>query len=283
MTSARLVRAPALPLLLVAALALPGCTLLRVANAWTQSKAGFSLCTADPRILCEPGSETLAANTAADLPAALAAVARQQPAPTVVRDGAPPGFAAPVIVYTYASRERYATHSGADPITLGAASLQVVHLSPRLLEFPAWHQPILTHELSHLQLMQQLGALRWASLPGWFHEGLATWVSQGGGAELVGDDEARQALCEGRRFEPEPSQSIFNFKRAGSWALSPHLYYRECELFVRHLHDVDSAAFTQMLRAVAGGAGLASALQAAYGQPLPALWQRFLGSLDRCG
>ncbi len=279
MSRARLARLVTLPLLLVAALLLPGCTLLRAANAWTQSKAGFSACTPDPRILCEPGSEALAAAAAADLPAALVAVAQRQPLVVDAQAAAPPGFAAPVTVHTYASRERYATHSGAHPITLGAASLQVVHLSPRLLEFPAWRAAILTHELSHLQWMQQLGALRWASLPGWFHEGLATWVSQGGGAGLVDDDEARQALREGRRFEPEPSQSVFNFKSAGSWGIGPHLYYRECELFVRHLHDVDGAAFARMLRAVAGGEGLAPALQAAYGQPLPVLWTRFLAGL----
>lgn len=279
MTAGRRVPAAALPVLLAACLVLPGCTLLRVAGAWTQSKGGFTACTPDPRILCEPGSEALAAAAAADLPAALARVTQRQPLVTDPVAGAPPGFAAPLIVYTYASRERYAAHSGAHPLTLGATALQAVHLSPRLLAFAAWRAALLTHELSHLQLMQQLGALRWAGLPGWFHEGLATWVSQGGGAGAVGDDEARQALREGRRFEPEPSQSIFHFKSAGTWGLGPHLYYRQCELFVRHLHDLDGAAFMRMLRAVAGGDDLGPALQAAYGLPLPALWARFLAGL----
>ena len=258
--------------LLVLAASLAGCTVLRVGQAWTASRAGFSACTPDPRILCEAGSEALAKLVVPLLPAAIASVERAQYAP----------FAGPIVVYTHVSRASFARHSGATENAAGAVSLGVLNLSPKLLVNPERARGILTHELSHLHLELVMGtrSLAWARLPAWFHEGLATWVSDGGGAETVSPAEARHALREGRGFAPDDSQWLLFPKTATSYGLAPHLFYREAALFVGYLHEADGAAFEKMITAIAARQPFATAVNGAYGVPLAELWQRFLTTLD---
>lgn len=246
---------------------LSGCTVVRVAKAWTQSKAGFSPCTADPRILCEPGSEALAQKILPLLPAAIKSIERAQYA----------HFAKPIRIYTYATTRSYANHS-ASVYSVGSVSLSTINVSPKLLQFPERTPGILVHELSHLHLQQPIGSLAWARIPGWFHEGLATLVSNGGGAETVTAQAASESLARGKHFVPEESQWALFPRTAASYKLSPHMYYRQAELFVGYLRESDPEAFQEMLRAIAAKAVFAQALQSSYGKPLYALWQDFLAS-----
>ena len=194
---------------------LSGCTVARVAKAWTQSRADFRLCTADPRIFCEPGAEALAQKILPLLPAAIDSIERSQYAP----------FAKSIRVYTYATTRSYANHSGGVEYSAGSASLGTIHLSPRLLQTPERTQAVLAHELSHLHLQQPIGTVAWARIPSWFHEGLATLVSNGGGAETVTAQEAREALAHGQHFVPEESQWALFPRNASSYGLRPHMYY----------------------------------------------------------
>ena len=244
---------------------LSGCTVARVAKAWTQSKASFSPCTADPRILCESGSEALAQKILPLLPEAIESIERAQYAP----------FAKPIRIYTYATTRSYANHSaGVDSV--GSVSLSTIHLSPKLLQFPERTPAILVHELSHLHLQQRVGTLAWARIPSWFHEGLATLVSNGGGAETVTAQKAREAFAQGKHFVPEESQWAMFPRSASSYDLHPHMYYRQAVLFVGYLRESDPEAFRQMLQAIATKVAFAQAAQSSYGKPLQALWQAFL-------
>lgn len=255
-------------LLGIAASLLTGCTAFRVANAWLQSKADFVRCTADPRIYCEPGSEALAAAVAPLLPNAIETTEAAQFS----------AFAQPIEIYTYRSAETFAAHSGATTTAGGAVSLQRLNLSPALQKSPERIRGILIHELSHLHLQLQMGSIAWARVPSWFHEGLATWISGGGGAEKADADAAWQALRAGQRFAPDPSQSPLFPKTARHYGLETHLYYRQAALFVGFLHDRDPAAFKQMLRAVAAKTNFAEAIAASFHQTLPSLWQTFLAT-----
>ena len=246
--------------------ALSGCTVARVAKAWTQSKAGFRLCTADPRIFCAPGAEALAQKILPLLPAAIDSVERAQYAP----------FAKPIHVYTYATTRSYANHSGGVEYSAGTASLSTIHLSPRLLQTPERTQAVLIHELSHLHLQQLIGTVAWARIPSWFHEGLATLVSNGGGAETVTAQAAREAFAHGKHFVPEESQWAMFPRTASSYDLRPHMYYRQAALFVGYLRESDPEAFRQMLQAIATKVAFAQAVQSSYGKPLQALWHAFL-------
>lgn len=254
-------------LLCAAALLSSGCTAFRVANAAMQSKAGFVHCTLDQRIFCEPGSEALAEAIAPLLPEAIAKIEAAQFSV----------FAQPIEIYTFLSPERFAAHSGAGSAA-AAVSLQRLNLSPILHRTPERIRGILTHELSHLHLQLQMGSIAWASVPSWFHEGLATWVSDGGGAEKVSAETAWRALRAGARFEPEESQWPLFPKTAWHYDLAPHMYYRQAALFVAFIHDQDPAAFKQMLLAVAAKTNFAEAIAASFHQTLPALWQTFLSN-----
>lgn len=247
-------------------LVLGGCTLARVANAWAQSKSEFVQCTSDPRVMCEPGSEALATSIVPLLPDAIALVEKAQFST----------FSAPVVIYTYATRDSFSSHSGALPYAEGAVSLGSLNLSPKLLFTPERTNGILTHELSHLNLQLQMGSVAWARVPSWFHEGLATFVSNGGGAETVSAETAADALRQGKKFEPEGSQWLGFPKSAASYGLGPHMYYRQASLFVDFMHESDPQAFEKMLRAIEARVAFSQAIELSYYEVLPSIWLRFL-------
>lgn len=216
--------------------------------------------------MCEPGSETLARSIVDLLPHAIAAVEKAQFS----------SFAQPIDIYTYASRESFSTHSGATVDATGAVSLNRLNLSPKLLSVPERTEGTLTHELSHLNLQLRMGSLAWARLPSWFHEGLATLVSNGGGAETVSTDSAADALNHGRRFEPESSAWIIFPKSAASYGLTPHMYYRQASMFVGFMRESDPDAFTKMLMSIEEKVSFSHAIQSTYREDMSSIWLRFL-------
>jgi len=244
--------------------------MVRAVGAWAQSKSNFYVCTSDARIVCEPGSETLAHAAATALPTSLDTVVRAQFAP----------FPRLVTVYTYASRESYGAHTGQSRESAGCVFSKAVHLSPKLLAQELARLPrILTHELSHLHLAQGVSTLAWSRVPGWFSEGLAVFVSHGGGAENVSAESARAAISQGKHFVPEATQSWLGAKHAASYGLEAHMYYRQAALFVEHLHDSEPAAFERLVRSLAGGARFDSSVRSAYARPLDELWARFVATV----
>lgn len=245
---------------------LSGCTVARVANAWAQSKSAFIRCTSDPRIMCEPGSETLAHSIVHLLPNAIASVENAQFST----------FSQPIKIYTYATRESFSAHSGASLDAAGAVSLGRLNLSPKLLASPERTEATLTHELSHLNLQLRMGSLAWARLPSWFHEGLATLVSNGGGAETVSTDAAADALSRGRRFEPEDFAWVIFPKNATSYGLTPHMYYRQASMFVGFMRKSDPDAFAKMLISIEENVSFSNAIQLTYREHLSSIWLRFL-------
>lgn len=216
--------------------------------------------------MCEPGSEELANSIVPFLDNAIASVEKAQLS----------AFVSPIIIYTYQSRDSFSAHSGAQTYAEGAVSLGTLHLSPKLLATPERTKGILTHELSHLHLQHLMGSLAWARIPSWFHEGLATFVSNGGGAETVSAEEAIAALGQGKHFEPDASQWAMFPKSASSYGIGPHLYYRQAALFVAFMHDRDPVAFDQMLRAIEARAVFSEAIESSYHEALPTIWESFL-------
>lgn len=263
----RIRRYLAFALLGAVAFVLSSCHLVRAVGAWAQPKTGFYSCTTDPRIICEPGSEALARAVAPFLATALDDVERAQFAP----------FAQRVTVYTYASRESYVAHTGQSRESAGSVFLKAVHLSPKLLEQEPGRLPrILTHELSHLHLARDTSALAWSRVPGWFSEGLAVYVSNGGGAENVSAESARAAIDHGKHFVPEATQSWFGPKHAASYGLEPHMYYRQAALFVGYLRETNPAAFERLIKSIATGTRFDESVRTAYREPLDHLWAGFL-------
>lgn len=116
------------------------------------------------------------------------------------------GFPEGVLVYVPASDESFVKYS-ANPVRACVMGGRLF-MSPRLMR-KGRIPNILTHELSHLQIQQYVG--RWNAqlhIPGWFGEGLATCVSNGGGAENVSRQQAMLAIKQGRHILPEGSSGL---------------------------------------------------------------------------
>jgi hypothetical protein len=248
------------------ALSLGGCTLGRSASDVAQVKEGYTQCTPDPRILCEAGSEKLALRLQPMLDEAVAEVTRAQLG----------GFAAPILITTHSSVDTFTVDSGAAQYAQGALGYGGIHFSPTLLDTPGRTRGLLVHELSHLHLFQKVGPLAWGRLPSWFHEGLATAVSDGGGAETFSEVDALYSMASGQCFVPEESAWPPFPKKGASYGLNPHMFYRQAGMFISYLRSSDQQAFTRLLTAIESRQDFARAVKASYGDSLQPQWQQFL-------
>jgi hypothetical protein len=221
----------------------------------------------DSRVVYEPGAEAMAAQVAQALPAAIFAV----------EEGQYRRFAEPVRVYVCASKESFRSYSLRVGDAAGFVFNKRLFLSPKLASTPERIPRILTHELSHLHLEQQIGPLKaGGDLPDWFKEGLAVFVSDGGGAENVSEEEARQAIASGRHLEPKTSGSLLFPSDARDYGLTHHMFYRQSSMFVGYLKELDERRFKTFLLAVEDKQPLERAFEDAYGRRLEAAWRDFV-------
>ena len=224
----------------------------------------FTQCTADPRLWCEPGAESYARALARHMPGAVRTVEQAQ-------YGA---FAAPVKVYVYDTIDTYAKYGGG-PGGAGRSAFGAVHMSPVLRDRPWMQAALLAHELSHLHLGQQTGALAMMRLPGWFREGYPTLVSGGGGASGATPENAIFTLVHGRHFEAEDSAPLLGPHMWQHFKLPAPMFYRQSALMVDYMRRRDPDAFERMIREIAARKRFGDAVHDAYGQPLAVLWQDF--------
>lgn len=262
------------PLLLLALAAtwIFGCTFVRQSISALRSTDHFIRNERDPRVLFEPGAEEHADTVVHFLPSAVRQVEDRQYRP----------FASLVEVYVCASRESYYRMYGMDN---RAGVLTKLFLSPRLFEEPDETVKLyLTHELSHLHLQQQLGVFRMSRLPVWFKEGLAAYVSDGGGAQTVTEKQATGSIISGKHFVPDETGGFVFQKTASDWGLEHHMFYRQSMMFVRYLATANESGFRRLLLAVEDGERFSAALQAAYDKKLEELWGEFLHEVgERAG
>jgi hypothetical protein len=242
------------------------CAVAAVAPLW-RSTDQFLPFAGDPRVRYEPGAENAAAVIARALPAALATIGRAQFRP----------FAKPVTIYVCASTAAFDRYgfgvTGGGGFVLNGR----LFISPKPQNTAERLPRVLTHELSHLHLEQQLGLFRFAlNVPNWFKEGLAVCVSGGGGAETVSETEASDALAHGRAFHPEERGHLLFPQTGAREHLPAHLFYRESGLFVAFLARRDPAAFKRLVLAVEDRREFADAVRDAYERELAALWREFV-------
>ncbi len=254
---------------LVLPLLLGGCEYGSHLVAMTRSTSAFTVCTPDPRILCEPGAQALAASIAPLVPDAMAMIESKQFT----------AFDEPVRIRVYASPESFSRFSGASADAAGIATRGAVHISPTILRHPDGLAPIVAHELSHLNMALRLGRWSMVRLPGWFSEGLATWASGGGGGPAY-EPNIRHALRNGRHFEPIGLQPWWRPFQKPPAHMSWTVYYSQTRMFVTFMHDRDPQAFRRLLDRLGARQPFAEALAAAYGRPLDALWKEFLAGLS---
>ena len=226
----------------------------------------------------QPGAEDFARDVAALYPDA------------IVRVEAVHGrrFAHPVTVGVYATTEAYAAANGVgSDIPVGVTFAGRVNLSPKLF----WPQhrrlrAILTHELSHAHIQGWIGEYKYFYLPNWFKEGLAVMISEGGGAELVSEDEARAAFsAENDSLSMTllacRTRLTFAFEKAP--ANTPPWYpvvlaYREAGMFLSYLRESDRPAFDRMMNAILDGRPFVEAVTFGYHDDERSLWEAFIKS-----
>lgn len=219
-----------------------GCSVVesRVAR-WTTD---FNTLTSDSRILYEDGAEKLAEESALCLDKAIKNVELKQQG----------DFTEPVRVYVFATPESFSRFSGVSAKARGAAVGNEIYLSSLLNDLPKEVYGMIGHELSHVQLSQNLGIITFnRSLPRWFREGLAIYVSDGGGAPRNYDQEAIEKFLEGEHFTPETKGTLFNISLKATADIGPRMYYSQSGMFVEYLATTYPEEFGQLLNGLQRG------------------------------
>ena len=250
-------------ILMCIALLMSGCTAAKAVIAMNKSADQFVALEQDKRVLYEKGAEAYAQTVATQLDTAIQTVEQKQ-----YRK-----YTKPVKVHVCNTIESFTSYC-VDHHAAGCVLNERLFLSPK--NFIS-NQDVLTHELSHLHIEQQLGMISWHSgYPSWFQEGLATYVSGGQGASKVTVEEARKAISRGSTFKPETSGNLVFRKTAYFYGLKSHMFYRQASMFVEYLHNLDELKFKTLLLSVEDGKDFETAFFAAYGTPLNEIWKKFI-------
>lgn len=254
-----------LPVIVLIALPLAtGCSFIRHSMAALESTDHFIPNEIDDRVRFEPGAEDYANKIVSFLPSAIKQVEEMQYS----------HFTEPVKVFVCASRKSFKKYFGAD---VRAGVLTKLFLSPRVFEYgDDIGKKYLTHELSHLHLLQKLGLIKMSKLPMWFKEGLAAYVSNGGGAHLISERQAIMSIRAGQHFFPNKADGFIFKKTPSDFGLKPHMFYRQSMMFISHLAEIDKVAYRRFLLSVESGDRLSDALQATYKKNLEDMWSEFL-------
>ena len=263
--------APIIVFLIIALLSASGCSFIRQSVAALRSTDHFIANGNDNRVLFEPGAEEYSNKVASLLPSAIQQVEEKQYHQ----------FVEPVRVYICASRESFKKHYGAD---VRAGVLTKLFLSPGVFEAgDEIMKKYLVHELSHLQLKQQLGVYKASKLPMWFKEGLATYVSNGGGAHLISNQQAIEFIRDGKNFIPNKADGLIFKKTPRDFGLEPHMFYRQSMMFIGYLASKNEPGIQKLLLSIESGEDFSTAFQAVYNKKLEELWDDFLREAKKTG
>ena len=229
-----------------------------------KNDAFISLAT-DHRVRYEPGSENAANQVAALLPAAIAQVEAAHGR----------AFLGSVVVHVCGTTDCFKRYVHTPNVSAATAPVNRVFLAPQLFGRELHRLAgILTHELSHLHLGQQIGHYT-HTVPAWFHEGLASFAANGGGADYASNEQAIASLRQGQAFDPEQRDSGIKRHTADHWGMDVFIFYRQALLFVNFLRQESATSFQSFLRAVQDNQDFDLAFGNAYNRPLKEAGERF--------
>jgi hypothetical protein len=232
-------------------------------------KTGFAP-SSDPRVLMQSGQTALDLSTLVTkhLPAAIDQVQKTQ------------GYTLdkPLKLYVFDNEADYMRLGGCPTGSRACVFGSQLSLAPKHMGEPDTVFAILTHELSHVLLQQRLGTWKISRIPPWFLEGLAVMVSDGGGSEGVGPQDAAAAIKSGQRFTPDMSKNWLSQKTASHYQLPHRLFYRQSALFVQHLKTTHSENFDSLLRRMHSGMSFHEAFERSFTQSIDVLCDEFLKS-----
>lgn len=216
----------------------------------------FAPLAGDPRVWVEPGFEAYGARVAATLPDAIARVEAAHYLP----------FSRPPRVYVCGSDACFKRHVLTPKLSAAVVPDNRLILSPNLDGRESHRLPaLLTHELAHLHLGQRIGHYH-STLPVWFHEGWASLVADGGGADYATDARVFEAIQAGKRVNLTARDTPGKRHRAAASRLDIFEFYRQSMLLVGWLRAQDEARFRQLVLAVQDNADFEIAFWDTYGQ-----------------
>lgn len=235
---------------------LQGCALTVSDSRALRPIDSFAPLAGEPRVWIEPGFEAYGARVAVALPDAIARVEAAHYLP----------FSRAPRVYVCGSDACFKRHVLTPKLSAAVVPDNRLILSPNLDGRESHRLPaLLTHELAHLHLGQRIGHYH-STLPVWFHEGWASLVADGGGADYATDARVFEAIQAGKRVNLTARDTPGKRHRAAASRLTIFEFYRQSMLLVGWLRAQDEARFRQLALAVQDNADFEIAFWDAYGQ-----------------
>lgn len=254
----------------LALLSLSGCRLIE--SGMARITTDFMVLSSDDRILYEKGAGPLAEEVARYLSQAVITVESKQYGK----------FNDPVRVYIFASTKSFSAYAGVSEVPKGASWENKIFLSPKLNADMSQVRGMLIHELSHIQLVQTLGSIKYnRNLPRWFREGLAIYLADGGGATDASEAEAVEQFLKGRHFTPETEGALFSQKFSGSEGLEPKIFYRQSGMFVRFIAEEYSEQFSNLLKGLQEGKDFKTQFAESFELYVGEMFQSFIEKLEK--
>jgi len=253
-----------------------GCSYFRSLDGDSPVRADFLVYEEDSRVLFKPGMEAQAKLISSFLDSAIRQVE--------LAHGKP--FTKKVIVHICDTKKCFSHYTNSDEKIKAAVSVNGLFLSPLSFENDR-EKLFITHELSHLHLFQQISICRAIYIPQWFHDGLAVYASNGGGADLVNEEIATSYLKENKHIEPIDTGGLFG--KGGVWgerwptnyppvkdgAFQQQLNYRQSEMFYAFLNRNNKA--TELLRRLEKGEDFQESFKFIFGKTTYEVWATYIG------
>ncbi|MFC3152885.1 hypothetical protein ACFOEK_17735 [Litoribrevibacter euphylliae] len=194
-------------------------------------------------------------------------------------------FVNPPIVHLCDTRECFAKYTGIKSGVIAAVSTNGLFLKPYVItheDYKRW----LGHELSHVHLRQQISTFEATFIPSWYQEGLATYLSSGGGATQMTRAKAIDYIKQGKHIVAVDDSSPFS----EAWPLNydvsktdwpkpwyqQHMNYLQAALFYEFLHPRGGV---ELIRALENGDSFNQAFIAVYGKKPEDMFMLFKNSL----
>lgn len=256
-------------LCVLVSVALGGCSNLNALMVLSRDTDRFVMLKSDPRILLEASAHTTAKNLSEELSNAIAQVELSHDR----------NFTKPIQIYLCATANCMRHFGAPNTQVAGFVLNQRLFLSANARATHKGLVGVLTHELSHLHLSQQLGMISYTRLPSWFKEGLAVNASGGAGAERVNAATAYRAIKRGHHFAPATHDNLAFPTTASDYGLKPHMFYRQSALFLQYLKRCAPRSYHAFLRAVQDGEAFEDSFRRFYRGTLDHYWQQFVATI----
>lgn len=238
----------------ILSLLMGGCTVVR--SKFARLTTDFHTLASDNRIVYENGAEKLALEASLQLDQAIFDVESRQFGKLIE----------PITVYAFATPKSFSAFSGVSDKARGAAIGNEIYLSSLLKDLPNEVYGMIGHEISHVQLTQKLGVITFnRNLPRWFREGLAIYVSDGGGAPRNYEQETIAMLTDGKHFLPKSKGTTFNISLPSTADIGPRMFYSQSGMFVKYLVNTYPLEFRALLNRLQEGKPFDVAYEESFG------------------